>query len=81
MSIRLEGEFSVSESSQHQNVGTSTERVMESENDRIENISNSKTDLMRDAEFIDQLDFDGVSVDSNPPDLDDLDIDLEETNL
>jgi hypothetical protein len=54
---------------------------MESENDRIENISNSKTDLMRDAEFIDQLDFDGDSVDSNPPDLDDLDIDLEETNL
>eukprot|EP00978_Attheya_sp_CCMP212_P034190 scaffold142170_cov67-Attheya_sp.AAC.1 len=32
-------------------------------------------------EFVDQLDFDGESVDSNPPDLHDLDIDLEEINL
>eukprot|EP00978_Attheya_sp_CCMP212_P003905 scaffold8341_cov57-Attheya_sp.AAC.2 len=32
-------------------------------------------------EFLDQLNFDGESVDSNPPDLDDLDIDLEEINL
>eukprot|EP00978_Attheya_sp_CCMP212_P041646 scaffold241494_cov54-Attheya_sp.AAC.1 len=33
------------------------------------------------SEFLDQLDFDLESVDSNPPDLDDLDIDLEEINL
>jgi hypothetical protein len=31
----------------------------------IKNISDSKTDLMHDAEYFDQLDFDGDSVDSN----------------
>eukprot|EP00978_Attheya_sp_CCMP212_P014286 scaffold36335_cov58-Attheya_sp.AAC.1 len=45
------------------------------------NLLTSAHDVNIGTEFLDQLDFDGESVDSNPPNLDDLDIDLEEINL
>jgi len=38
-------------------------------------------DLVLDTEFIDELDFDRESIGTNLPDLDDLDINLEESSI
>eukprot|EP00978_Attheya_sp_CCMP212_P037648 scaffold179412_cov82-Attheya_sp.AAC.1 len=61
--------------------GTSTETGVETENHELENILDSVDELVLDTEFIDELDFDGDSISTNPPDLDDLDIDLEESSM
>ena len=77
LSMRLDTEFSGTESAHQGNIGTSTERRVESENHDDVIILDSVEELVLDAEFIDQLDFDGDSIDTNPPDLHDLDVDLE----
>ena len=46
-----------------------------------QNILNSEDDMRLYANFVDQLDCDADSTDSNLLDLDDLDMFLEETNL
>ena len=81
VSERLDIEFSASQSAHDANVGTGTEMRLEFENDRDKNILNSENDIRLYANFVDQLDCDADSTDSNLLDLDDLDMFLEETNL
>eukprot|EP00978_Attheya_sp_CCMP212_P013330 scaffold33479_cov58-Attheya_sp.AAC.1 len=63
------------------NVGTGTEVRLEFENDTDKIILNSENDIRLYANFVDQLDCDADSTDTNLLDLDDLDIFLEETVL
>eukprot|EP00978_Attheya_sp_CCMP212_P029439 scaffold104578_cov67-Attheya_sp.AAC.13 len=62
-------------------MGTSTETGVKSENHEPENILDFVDEVVLDTEFIDELDFDGDSIGTNPPDLDDSDIDLEESSI
>jgi len=62
-------------------VGTGTETGVKSENHELEHILDSVDELVLDTEFIDELDFDGDIIGTNPSDLDDLDIDLEESSI
>ena len=62
-------------------VGTGTETGVKSENHELEHIFDSVDELVLDTDFIDELDFDGDIIGTNPPDLDDLDIDLEESSI
>eukprot|EP00978_Attheya_sp_CCMP212_P004655 scaffold10139_cov80-Attheya_sp.AAC.3 len=61
--------------------GTSTETGVKSENHELKNILDSVDEWVLDTEFINKLDFDRDSIGTNPPDLDDLDIDLEESSI
>eukprot|EP00978_Attheya_sp_CCMP212_P028122 scaffold96297_cov53-Attheya_sp.AAC.2 len=61
--------------------GTGTETGVKSKNHELENILDSIDELVLDTELIDELDCDGDSISTNPPDLDDLDIDLEESSI
>jgi hypothetical protein len=81
VSERLDTEFSASQSAHDANVGTGTEMRLEFENDTDKNILNSENDIRLYANFVDQLDCDAESTDTNLLDLDDLDMFLEETNL
>ena len=62
-------------------VGTGTKIGVKSENHELEHILDSVDELVLDTEFIDELDFDGDTIGTNPPDLHDLDIDLEESSI
>jgi hypothetical protein len=81
VSERLDTEFSVSQSAHYANVGTGTEVRLEFENDTEQNILNSEDDMRLYANFVDQLDCDVDSTDTNLLDLEDLDIFLEESDL
>eukprot|EP00978_Attheya_sp_CCMP212_P004745 scaffold10375_cov54-Attheya_sp.AAC.2 len=63
------------------NVGTDTEVTLEFENDMDQIILNSPNDMILYTNFIDHLDCDVDSTDSNLIDLEDLDMFLEETNI
>jgi hypothetical protein len=73
--------FTESQSACDATVGTSTQLSVEFENDTDQNILNSQNDLGLYANFVDQLDCDADSIDTNLLDLDDLDIFLEDTEL
>jgi hypothetical protein len=62
-------------------VGTGTETGVKSKNHELENILDSLDELAFDTEFIDELNVVGDSIGTNPPDLDDLDIDLNESSI
>jgi hypothetical protein len=82
VSVRLEREFSTNESSHADIVGTgTTEITMEFENDTIEKLLNFTNDLVDDIGFLDQLDFDGESIDTNLLDDDDYDMGFEQSSL
>ena len=81
MSERLDTEFSVGASAHDTNVGTGTEVTMEFEIDTSENNLDSTHDPVDDIGFLDELDFDGDSIDTNLFDDDDIDMDFEESNL
>jgi hypothetical protein len=70
-----------SQSAHDANVGTGTEVRLEFENDTDKIILNSDDDIRLYENFVDQLDCDADSTDTNLLDLDDLDIFLEETDL
>jgi hypothetical protein len=53
-------------------VGTGTETGVKSENHELEHILDSVDELLLDIEFIDELNFDGDTIGTNPADLDDL---------
>ena len=81
VSERLDTEFSASQSAHYADVGTGTEVRLEFENDTEQNILNSEDDMRLYANFVDQLDCDVDSTDTNLLDLEDLDIFLEESEL
>ena len=72
--------FTESQSACDATVGTSTQLSVKLEN-KILNILNSQNDLGLYANFVDQLDCDADSIDTNLLDLDDLDIFFEDTEL
>eukprot|EP00978_Attheya_sp_CCMP212_P002080 scaffold4285_cov66-Attheya_sp.AAC.4 len=73
--------YSESNKFQDRSMGTGTETGVKSENHELENILDSVDELVLNIEFIDELDFDGESIGTNPPNLDDLDTDLEESSI
>ena len=81
VSERLDTEFSESPSAHNGNVGTGTEVRLEFENDPDQIILNSQNDMELYANFVDQLNCDKDSVDTNLLDLDNLKIFLEDTEL